>query len=460
MNPQRLAARLSRRVSRNPQWSLIRECTSRSGARVYLVGGPVRDTALGRPAHDADLAVVGGTAALVRELRRALGTGGFRFRKRGVTTWRFASPWGEVDAVDAVRRGLEGDLRRRELTVNAIAYDLVERTVADPLNGLGDLRAGLLRAPREDAFRDDPLRCLRAARFLADLPGFRLERRTKAWLKAECGRLRRVSVERLRDELDKMLSAEHPQRGLDAAQAWGVLQAALPELAPLRGCAAGRGRPDVWRHTVDTIGVSAQRPRLPSYAVVRQRGELVLVRWTLLLHDIAKPATLGRDPRGRPTFHGHEVLGASMATDLLRRLRFDASTRRRIRRLVLWHLRPGHLADAGAPARGMRRLAREAGDDLPALCLHAACDAQGTGGPPDAARWRRLNRVLRALPEVQARLRLIAPDPLVSGTDVMRVTGLVPGPRIGTLLRRIAEARDDGEITTRRQALAWLQRRD
>jgi poly(A) polymerase len=450
---------LTRRVSRDPLLKLLRDCAVTTNASLYLVGGPVRDAALGRPAADADLTVVRSRDEFLAALRERLGTRGFRFRKRGVTTWRFACDLGEVDVVDAVRRGLDGDLLRRELTINAMAYSMTERRVADPQRGLSDLRARRLRAPGERVFREDPVRCLRVARFLATLDGFRLERRTLAWLVAESSRLRRASVERVREETTKLLATRAPHVGLDAAKRWGVLDAMLPELVPLAGCAAGRDRPDVWRHTLDTIEASATRTRLPSHREVRDRGELALLRWSLLFHDIAKPATLVRDANGKPTFHGHEVLGAAMAEGVLKRLRFDATSRRRIRQLVLWHLRPGHLADAGAPARGMRRLAREAGDDLPLLCLHAGCDARGSGGPEDRARWRRMRHVLRRLPEVRARLAAIPADPLLSGADVMRVTGLPPGPRIGRLLREIAEARDDGAFSTRREALAWLRGR-
>ena len=316
MNRKRLAASLSTRVARDPLLQLLRECALDSGAEVYLGGGPVRDAALQRPCKDADLTVVRRGAPLVRELKRRLGTRGFRFRKRGITTWRFATSSGEVDVVDAVRRGLEHDLHRRELTINAMAYDLVGRRLVDPLSGLKDLRAKRLRAPGGDTFREDPARCLRAG---------------------------------------------------------------LNRLNPMCDLAAGHHRTDVWRHTVKTIEMSATRHRLPSFRAVRDRGELPLLRWTLLLHDIAKPVTFAVDRSGKPTFHGHEERGAKLADAVLRRLRFDARTRRRITQLMRFHLRPGHLADAGAPLRGMRRLAREAGDDLDLLCLHAACDAQGSG---------------------------------------------------------------------------------
>jgi len=458
MNHARLATSLRTRVAREPLLQLLRDCAIDTGAALYLVGGPVRDAALRRRCKDADLTVVGRSAALIPELSHRLGTRGFRFLKRGVTTWRFATQSGDIDLVDAVRCGLEHDLRRRELTINAMAYDLTGRRVVDPLGGLKDLRAKRLRAPGPDTFREDPARCLRAARFLSELPGFRIERHTRQWLITEAPRLRRVAVERVREELNKLLRGIRPHDGLAAVHAWGLLDPLLPELSPLHDCAAGRDRPDVWRHTVKTIEMSATRPRLPSFGTVKDRGELGLLRWTLLLHDIAKPATLAIEPSGKPTFHGHEERGAKMADAVLKRLRFESRTRRRITQLVRWHLRPGHLADAGAPARGMRRLARDAGDDLPLLCLHAACDAQGSGGTAGAARWRRMSRVLRALPEVQSRLRALPEAPLLGGADVIRATGLTPGPRIGALLREIAEARDDGLVSTRRQALAYLKK--
>jgi len=453
-----LEARLSVRVARDPLLQVLRGCALEAQAAVYLVGGPVRDAALGRRSRDIDLTVASRSTNLIRAIRQRLGTKGFRFRKRGVTTWRFATPSGDLDLVDAVRRGLEQDLRRRELTINAMAYDLVEGRVIDPLGGLKDLRAGRLRAPAVDAFRDDPARCLRAARFLAELPDFRITRETRRLLIEQAPRLRRVAVERIREELTKLLASPMPHVGLALIHRWGLLEPLLPELLPLHDCAAGHGRPDVWQHTLKTIEMSATRPRLPCFTTVRGRGELALLRWTLLLHDIAKPATYAVDPSGKPTFHGHEVIGAKMADRLLKRLRVDASTRRRITQLIRWHLRPGHLADAGAPSRGMRRLARDAGDDLPLLCLHAACDARGSGATTDAARWRRMSRVLRALPGVQSRLRKIPGRPLLSGADILKATGLSPGPRIGELLREIAEARDNGEIRTRGQALAHLRK--
>jgi tRNA nucleotidyltransferase/poly(A) polymerase len=180
-----------------------------------------------------------------------------------------------------------------------------------------------------------------------------------------------------------------------------------------------------------------------------------VLRWSLLLHDVAKPDTFARLPgNGKPTFHGHELLGADRADAVLRRLRLPRHSRRRVVRLVRLHLRPGHLADCGASPRAVRRLVVAAGEDLPLLVLHAACDAAGSGAS-DPPRWRRLRAVCAALLAEAARERR-RPPPLVSGADVMRVCAIEPGPRVGRLLALARELQRDGVLASREDALAWL----
>jgi poly(A) polymerase len=271
-------------------------------------------------------------------------------------------------------------------------------------------------------------------------------------------RLARAAVERVRQELDLLLAAPAPERGLDALARSGALDAVLPELAPLRDCRAGAGRPDVWTHTRDAVRESARAVRLPGGARLREPLARRLLRWALLFHDVAKPETLGRAADGRPTFHGHETLGARRTDRILLRLRLPRAERRRIVGLVALHLRPGHLADAGAPARGLRRLVRDAGEDLPLLLLHAACDARASGAPDARSRWRRLSRVLRRLAEIDAAVRA-SPDPrLISGHDVLGLAGVEPGPRVGAILDGVREAQREGLVRTREQALALAAR--
>jgi putative nucleotidyltransferase with HDIG domain len=452
----RIETLLGRRLLRDRLLRQIRDAARSAEAEVWLVGGYVRDAALGRAAPDVDLIAGRGAARLVRELRARFATSGFRFRKRGVTTWRFRVAGRDVDLVDASRRGLERDLRRRDFTVNAIAFDLVARRLADPLGGLADLRARRLRLAAPDALSEDPLRALRAARLLAQLPRFGLDRSTRERLPGAARGLGRVACERIGAELDKLLLADAPLRGLDALRTFGLLPRVLPELVPLAGCQAGDGRPDVWRHTLDALARSVRSTRLAGGTAARSGHGARILRWALLLHDISKPETLAVREDGRPTFHGHETLGARRADALLRRLRLPGATRRRIGRLILHHLRPSQLAEAGAPPRGMRRLAREAGEDLPLLTVHAACDALASGSPDAAARWRRLRAVLDDLVEQWERRRELGWPVLVDGRDVMRALGLAPGPRVGQILAEVRERQAEGALGSREEALAWL----
>jgi poly(A) polymerase len=439
-------------VARDPVLRAVRACSLESGVPVRLVGGLVRDAALGRASSDVDLAAGPGCARLVSALAARFGRRAFRFRKRGVTTWRIVLDGREVDVVDVGRRGFSRDLARRDFTVNAVAFDPVSGTVEDPLRGLADLRRGLLRAPHPaDAFREDPLRALRAARFLATFPDWRLHRETGARARASARALARASVERVRDEMHALLLARDPRRGLLALARLDLLPSVLPELVATVGCAAGPDRPDVFLHTADALA-SLSNPRGAS---PEDRGVL---RWALLLHDIAKPETLAWRSDGRPTFHGHEVLGAERAESVLRRLRHPRARIRRAKRLIALHLRPGHLADAGCPPRGVRRLVRDAGEDLSLLLAHAEADVRGSGGPPDRARRARLRRTLVLLRAHGARAADLAAMPLLRGEDVMQVLRIGPGPEVGRALAELAELREAGTLRSRDEALAWLDR--
>lgn len=449
---------LRRRSSRDEKLAELRHAAGDTDSSIHLVGGFVRDAALGMTAHDIDLICTAGTLRLVNRLRTLWSKRGFRFRKRGVTTWRFVIAGRQVDIVDASRRGLHEDLRRRELTINAIAFDLQTERIVDPLRGLADIRAGRLKLPRPGVLVEDPVRSLRVARFTSQLPDFVPAKSLLREAAATRRGLRRASVERILVELDSLLSSAAPRRGLDLLDRLGLLFAVLPELEPLSGPSAGSGRGDVLSHTLDAIALTARRSRLPGSEILKDRDMRRLLRWSLLLHDISKPETLGYAADGRPTFHGHEVRGSHRCDALLRRLRMAKGERRRICRIVLFHLRPSHLADSGAPARGLRRLVREAGDDLPLLVFHAACDARASNLSNAAARWRRLRSVLAALLEMHAgRSRRPLPG-LVDGRDVIRVLGIAPGPKVGEILERVREEQESGAVGTRAEALRLIER--
>lgn len=456
MTPGALAAALGRRVPRHPLLGPLRAMAEAAGTRLCVVGGYVRDVALGRRPGDVDLVCADDTRALRRAIAQRWHTAGFRFRKRGVTTWRFAIAGAGFDLVDASRRGLERDLRRRDLTINAMAYDLSARRLVDTCAGLADLRRGRLRLPRPGVIAEDPLRALRVARFLSELPGFRAVPSVLREARNARRGLTRVAPERVRQEFERLLAAPAPRRGLDCLDELELTDALLVELKPLRSCVAGPDRPDVWTHTLDAIQRSEDPRGLPGGAALRPAPERRILRWALLLHDMAKPSTLRHRPDGRPTFHGHEVRGARESDLLLRRLRVPRAERQRIRRLILLHLRPSLLAEEGSPPRGLRRLVRDAGADLPLLVLHAACDALGSGGAEDPARWSRLRRLLRRLLALQRDAARRPLPPLIDGKDVMRECGIDAGPLVGRILAAVRELQEEGRLTQRSQALRRL----
>lgn len=458
MNRVQLVRSLRKRRSQSPLLRSLTELADEKDVDLFWVGGGIRDVALRRRSCDLDLLVTRGSRRLVGAIQAHWDTTGFSFRKRGVTTWRFRLGEHPLDLVIAERRGLAGDLARRELTLNAMAFSLRDGRLHDPHGGLSDLRRKRLRRVKADSFDNDPLRALRLARFLAALPGFKATPGTRRAAAAQASRLARTSAERIRDELHKMLLSPRPDRGLGMLHDWGLLQSVLPELIPLHQCVAGQQRPDVWRHTLLTLREIGRRRDLPGVELIETDDQWARVGWSLLLHDIAKPATLALKADGSPSFHGHEVLGAKMADTCMQRLRCSRGLRQDVTRLIRWHLRPGLLSDGPPTLRGLRRLARESGPLLPLLCVHAAADARGSGSPDPAERMERLVMTLEELLETGRNLRLRPLRRPVDGKDVMRICGVETGRAVGQILGQVDDLVLDGRITNRRQGLAFLRR--
>lgn len=404
------------------------------GGCAYLVGGAVRDVLLGRdgdPTYDVatdrtpdevaarfghvvPIGIAHGTVLVVEQEVRV-----------ECTTFRREDAYGDARRPDRVTftADLEGDLGRRDLTVNAIAWDPVEGSLHDPFGGIGDLEARLLRAVGDPAarFHEDALRPVRVARLAAVL-GMEPEAATRAALAIDPDRARRVAVERVREEFVRMMAGPRPSVGWGLLREAGLLALWLPELDRCHGVPQNRFHAhDVFVHSLLSCDAApADRPR---------------VRWAALLHDIGKPDTRV-ERKGDGTFYGHEKVGAELAGALLERLRFPADERRVIVHLVREHMfdvRPGW-SDA-AVRRWLRRVGPDALDDL--LALRAA-DVRATGVPKTGADDL---EALRARVEVMmaASRVLTVADLAVDGRDVMERLGLSPGPEVGAVLERLLE---------------------
>jgi poly(A) polymerase len=429
----------------------LRQAASELGVRAWVVGGYVRDRLLGRQHPDLDVVVEEGRglelaehfAYLVGARRPALferfGTAQVELVGQRIEFVSARSESYTADSRKPVVRpaSIEDDLRRRDFTVNAILMDL-DGQVHDPLGqGLGDLEARLLRTPLdpETTFSDDPLRMLRAIRFSAEL-GFELEPSLLPAMQRLRERLRPpvLSVERITDELRKMLVSERPRLALDLMDQARLLDVVLPELAMTKGVEQGGWHThDVYGHTLGVIEASPAN---------------VTARLAALFHDVGKPATAAPDG----SFHGHDLVGAEMAEDALLRLRFSNAEAAKVSRLVRLHMRPiFYQPDWGDGA--VRRLARDAGPLLEPLLDLARADIAASAFPHPEKLDDLGARLKAVMSERPSRLSLP-----VDGSDIMRTLGLPPGREVGRVKERLEELLLDGSVPPDRDAvLSYLK---
>ena len=453
---------------------------------VYFVGGFVRDRLLGRPTYDLDVAVDGDGLALARRLANQF-RGDYYPLDPERSTGRaiLYDDGGRRLVVDVARfRGpdLAADLADRDFTVNAMAADTrAPGTIVDPLGGVEDLNAGLLRPVSDGSIRDDPLRALRAIRQAAEL-GFVLTPELEELMRRDGPALGTVSGERQRDELARLLARPDAAPWLHRLDDLGLLAVVLPELEPLRG----ETQPpphhlDVLAHSLATVqaleailsglrapdGIPPLAPfaaRIQAHlaqALGHRRPRLVTLKLAALLHDVGKPAARSEE-QGRIRFIGHPRTSARMVGDALRRLRFNKPEVRLGVTIVRHHMRPLLLAGQEAvSARAVYRFFRDTEDAGVDVLLHALADHRATYAPGtgDEAGSRLVALSARMMGDYWQQRQRVAPEPLVSGRDLLREFDLEPGPRVGELLEAVREAQAAGEVHTRDEALALVRRR-
>ena len=429
----------------DPAFGVLKEATADLGVRAWAVGGYVRDRLLGRDRPDLDVVVEGGDALAVAD-RFARLTGSRRpalFPRFGTAqvTWgdrlvEFVSARAESYASDSRKprvrpASLTEDLERRDFTVNALLMDL-EGRVHDPLGGLADLRRRLLRTPRDplQTFADDPLRMLRAIRFAVQLD-FELDPAILPAIRRLRERARPpvLSVERVNEELRKMLLSHRPRRALELLDSSGLLEVLLPEVFACHGVEQGG-----W-HTFDVFG--------HTLATVEHTEPDLVLRLAALLHDVGKPVTATPDG----AFHGHDEVGAGMAREALTRLRFSNAEVDRVARLVRLHLRPVFYGSEWTDA-GVRRLVRDAGQLIWPLLALARADIAASAYPHGEKIDELEARVRGVLAETPNRMRVP-----VTGRDIMEARGIPPGPEVGRLKARLEELVLEGALPPDREAL-------
>ena len=445
--------RILRQQIARPVLDICKELRN-AGERAWVVGGCVRDTLRGEQVNDWDVATTALPETVQQTFRRVIPTGIdhgtvtvlWKGGAYEVTTLRGEGAYTDGRRPDSVVfvEDIDRDLARRDFTVNAIAYDPVEGQLADPFNGLTDMRSGVLRAVGEpiERFQEDGLRILRGARFVATLD-FELEEATEAAFRGALDTFRKVSPERVRDEWLKAMKAGTPSRAFEVMRRTGILEVTYPELLEQVGCEQNRWHAyDVWGHTMRVLDESVGDP---------------VERIAALLHDVAKPRTRAMSDKTKDwTFYHHEKVGADMAGQWLRDYRFSNQERSLVVDLIAHHLicYTNEWTDA-AVRRFIKRVGTGTVDPLLRL---GEADALGKG--------RNVEQELESLKELRGRIdaaieegsALTTQDLAIGGNDVVEHLEGGAGPAVGQILRSLLDrVIEDPSLNTRNKLMPIVE---
>ena len=419
---------------------------AKNGFQIYLVGGAVRDGILDIETKDFDFTTNASSEDSIKmlnkndykttEIGRAFGTiettvGDYSIH---ITTYREDKYNKDSRKPEIKTSGeLETDLSRRDFTVNAIAYDINNNEIIDPHGGLKDLSEGLIRTPdtADISFSDDPLRMLRACRFVST-HGFTPNNELFKAISKNVERIEIVSTERIRDEFTKLLTGKEPSLGLKAFVESGLSELIMPELNELKiEVDPKHHHKDVYEHTM---------------VVLDRVSPTLISRMSALLHDIGKPKTKGIE-NGKVHFRHHEVVGAKMSKKILKRLKYDNETIKKVSLLVENHLRP-HTFKMGWTDSAVRRYIIDAGGLLEELNDLVRADIT----TKNKAKYEEINKYLdemeERIKEVAEKEELSKLRPPISGDEIMDMFDLEPGPSVGVIMKALYEQRiNDGEVS-------------
>ncbi len=428
--------------------SQVTQTLNKAGFEAYLVGGCVRDLLIGREPKDWDVTTNAnpeeiqalfvktfyendyGTVGVVNEELDLDGNNVIHetLRVVEVTPFRIESKYSDFRHPDSVvfAKKLEDDLKRRDFTMNAVAYDFDKGHLVDPHKGQEDIKDKTIKSVgnAEERFNEDALRMIRAIRFATEL-GFTINNETLVAVEKNANLLAKISQERIRDEFVKIIMSDNPMAGIIFCQRLGVLKYAVPELEEGLGCEQnGDHIYDVWEHNLRALNHSAER-KWPLH-----------VRIGALLHDVGKPRTRVWSPEKKDwTFYGHDVVGGKMAVYILKRLKFSNEMIDKVSRLVRYHLFFSDIEKITLSA--VRRIVRNVGpENVWDLMNVRACDRVGMGRPKETPyRLRKYHSMIEEAMRAPVSVGMLK----VNGAKIMEITGMKPGPRIGYILHALLE---------------------
>ena len=447
----------------------ISEAADSLGLECYVVGGYVRDIFLERPSNDIDVVVVGSGIKVAEELKRLVGkkahlsvfknfgTAQVKFRQKGVEyEVEFVGARKESYSHDSrkpiVENGtLEDDQNRRDFTINAMAICLNKARfgeLVDPFNGLADLEDGIIATPLEPGitFSDDPLRMMRCIRFATQL-NFEIEQETFEALQRMADRIKIVSGERIKDELNKIILAPHPSIGFEYLQRSGLLQMILPELSALDIVEEKNGRKhkNNFYHTLEVL------------ENVCLHSDNLWLRWAAILHDVGKTKSKRWDSNIGWTFHNHNLIGAKMVPQIFRRLMLPMDMKMKyVQKLVEMHMRPIVIADDIVTDSAVRRLLNDAGEDIGDLMVLCEADITSKNEVRKKMFLENFRMVREKLTDLKEKDYKRLLQPVIDGNEIMEMFNLRPSREVGTLKQYLKDAVLDNKVENEREPLMAL----
>ena len=447
----------------------ISEAADRLGLECYVVGGYVRDIFLERPSNDIDVVVVGSGIKVAEELKRIVGKKAHlsvfkNFGTAQVKFWQKGTEY-EVEFVGArkesyshdsrkpiVENGtLEDDQNRRDFTINAMAICLNKERfgeLVDPFNGLADLEDGIIATPLEPGitFSDDPLRMMRCIRFATQL-NFQIEEETFVALERMADRIKIVSGERIKDELNKIILSKTPSRGFVDLQRCGLLNIILPELSALDIVEQknGRAHKNNFYHTLEVLDN------------VAMHSDNLWLRWAALLHDVGKTKSKRWDAAIGWTFHNHNMIGAKMVPQIFRRLMLPLDMKMKyVQKLVDMHMRPIVIADEIVTDSAVRRLMNDAGEDIEDLMTLCEADITSKNEVRKKMFLENFRMVREKLTDLKEKDYVRLLQPVIDGNEIMEMFHLQPCREVGVLKQYLKDAVLDNKVENEREPLMSL----